>query len=42
MTVHHVDVDPVRAGPLDRDDRLGEAGKVRGEDGRGELRFSHV
>ncbi len=42
MTVHHIDVDPVRPGPFDRDHRLGEAGEVRGKDGRSELRFSHL
>jgi hypothetical protein len=42
MTVHHVDVDPVRAGSLDREHRVGQAREVRGKDGRSELRFSHV
>jgi len=42
MTVHHVDVDPVRSGSFDRGDGVRQSGKVRGKDGRSELRFSHA
>jgi hypothetical protein len=42
VTIHDVDVDPVSAGLFDGDDGLSEPGEVGREDGRSELRFSHV
>ena len=42
VTVHHVDVDPVRSGSLDGKYRVGKPGEVRREDGRSELWFSQV
>jgi hypothetical protein len=38
VAVHHVDVQPVRAGPLDGLGGLSEAGEVRREDARRDLR----
>jgi len=39
MPVHHVDMDPVRAGLLGCDDRLGEPAEVRGKYRRSEFQF---
>jgi hypothetical protein len=36
MSVHHVDVDPVGAGGLDRAHLLAELGEVGGQDRRGD------
>ncbi len=37
MTVHHVDMDAVRAGSLGLGDLLAEASEIRRQDGGGEL-----
>ena len=42
MPVHHVDVDPVGAGGVDRAHLLAEAGKIGGQDRRGNERAGHV
>ena len=41
MAVHHVDVDPVGAGLVDRADLLAEPGEVGGQDRRGNQRSGH-
>jgi hypothetical protein len=41
MAVHHVDVDPVRAGLVDRMHFLAELGEVGGEDGGSDQRSGH-
>src|SRR6266545_2309068 len=42
MSIHHVDVDPVRPGLFDRRDGIGEARKVGIQDGGGELQLRNV
>ena len=41
MAVHHVDVDPVGAGLVDRADLLAEPGEIGGQDRRGDERAGH-
>ena len=41
MAVHHVDMDPVGAGLVDRANLLAEPGEICREDGRGDERASH-
>ena len=41
MAVHHVDMDPVGAGLVDRAHFLAEPGEIGGEDRRGDERAGH-
>jgi hypothetical protein len=42
MAVHHVDVDPVGPGRVDRADLLAQAGEIGGQDRRGDEGTGHA